>query len=382
MDHAATTPLDSRVLDAMLPFLSGDFGNPSSVHRRGRIARNAVEWARATVANALSVDPANIIFTSGGTESNNLALLGLDLPSGRIISTRAEHEAVLRPLEKLLESNVSVQWCPVGIDGALSESALEMIGTAEPGSLITVMFVNNETGAVNDMRRIAEIGKSRGCIIHSDAVQAAGLFDLDAAELGLDMLTLSAHKIYGPKGVGCLFVNPDIRVSASILGGPQERDRRGGTENVAAIVGFARALQLAVEERIDRREHVALLHRRLRRGLEQRAGDAIRIVTGESGSSPHILSLVVPPVDDQPVDGEMLLLSLDVAGLEVSAGSACSSGSLTPSHVLSAAGWTDDEARASVRFSLGATNTAEEVDRAVDVFASVLNRMTRQRSVS
>ena len=381
MDHAATTPLDPRVLEAMLPFLSESFGNASSVHQRGRIARHAVERSRDIVADVLSTEPARIVFTSGGTESNNLALLGLDFGRSNVYTTRAEHEAVLRPVDRLEASGAAVQWCAIEPSGRIAESGFEKLNSAAPGALFSFMMVNNETGAVNDLARLSAVAAERGCILHSDAIQGIGYFQLRLDALGIDLLTLSAHKLYGPKGTGCVVVGEDVRISPTVVGGPQERERRGGTENVAGIVGFARALELADEDRDERVEHVTGLRVRLARGLRESVGEQIKVVTDENHCAPQILTIVVPPVDGRRVDGEMLLLSLDIEGLEVSAGAACSSGSLAPSHVLSAAGWGEAESKASVRFSLGMSNTADEVDRAVDTFSSVLTRISAQRTL-
>lgn len=380
MDHAATTPLDARVLEVMVPYLGGDFGNPSSVHQRGRVARNAVEEARERVAALLSADPSEIIFTSGGTEANNLAILGSSSRPGSVFTTRAEHEAVLRPVEYLAQGGADVRWLDVDRSARLSSAGVEAVGGSSSGDLVTVMHVNNETGAISDVAAVGETCRATGAVFHCDAVQACAYLDVDVASAGVDLLTVSSHKLYGPKGVGCLFARGGHKIEPLLRGGGQERDRRGGTENVAGIVGFARALDLAVSERRQRIDSVASLRDRLRTLLEEALGDAVTFVTDPMSSAPHILTLVVPPVDDRPLDGEMLLLNLDVEGLEVSSGSACSSGSVNPSHALSAAGWSDAETKAAVRFSLGKDNTPEEVDRAVDIFARVVTRMARQRT--
>lgn len=366
----------------MLPFLSEAYGNPSSVHRRGREARHAVEAARERVARNLGAEPSEIVFTSGGSEADNLAILGTMIPAGSaVVSSRAEHEAVLRPLERLEARGVRVAWCPVDRHARVNIDALSEVVKAEAPAFATFMLVNNETGVVNDVAEIAGICHDSGCILHTDAVQGAELADLDVDALGVDMLSLSAHKIHGPKGAGCLFVRSGSPHSSLLLGGQQERGRRAGTENVAAIVGFAAALDLAREEREARAAHIAGLRRRLAAGLTEELGGVFEFVSADTGqSAPHILSIVILPVDGSAVDAEMLLLNLDVAGVEVSAGSACTSGSLKPSHVLAAAGWPDASAAALIRFSMGKDNTIDEIDAAVSIVSSVVSRMTERRT--
>jgi cysteine desulfurase len=382
LDHAATTPLDPRVLEIMLPYLSDLFGNPSSVHRRGRESRHAVESARERVAENLGAEPAEVVFTSGGSEADNLAILGAGVGAGdTVLSTRAEHEAVLRPIERLQERGVRVVWCPVDRHARCDTKSVAEILEAERPALVSVTLVNNETGALNDIAALAGICRELGCVVHTDAVQAADLYDIDVGDLGIDLLALSAHKLHGPKGAGCLFVRGGLELSSLLLGGQQERARRAGTENVAGIVGFAAALDLARAERALRRVHILGLRRRLLHGLSETLGDLIEVVSGdEEECAPHILSVVIPPTESRVIDGEMLLLNLDVEGVEVSAGSACTSGSLKPSHVLTAAGWPAESAAAAIRFSLGKDNTPEEIDRTVQIVSSVVSRMTQRRS--
>lgn len=377
MDHAATTPLDPRVLDAMLPFLRNDWGNPSAVYQRGREARHAVEQARDTVAEVIGAEPAEIVFTSGGTEANNLAVHTAASQDRTIFCTGSEHDAILRPVQRT-GTQRAVHWLPVNRHGAPAEAAYAAVATAGDGAFVTCMAVNNETGARADVARIAE---STSAMVHTDAVQAVELDGIDVRTLGVDMLSLSAHKFGGPKGVGCLFVRSGVKLESVVTGGGQERDRRGGTENVAGIVGMATALRLAADERASRRAHVGSLSDQLRSGLTEAMADRISFVTPQA-ASPHILTVVVTPREGATVDGEMLLLNLDVEGLEVSSGAACSSGSVKPSHVLLAAGWPEAVARTAIRFSLGHQNTDEEVDRAIDAFDRVVSRMLARRARS
>ncbi len=380
MDHAATTPLDPHVLEAMMPFL-GPPTNASSLHGSGRLARQAIENARTSVANDLGADPAEIIFTSGGTEANNLAILGTSGVSGVLVSP-AEHEAVLKPVATLAARGLDVEWLSVARDGGLAPAAYDRIRSVNSGTLVSVAAVNNETGAENDIARIADDIQGCGAFIHSDCVQAPGHLALDMRQTPVDAMTVSAHKINGPVGAGCLFVRSGTPLEALIRGGAQERGRRGGTENVAAVVGFAEALRRASRNRDQRAQHVEKLRDDLRGHLHDALGDAIQFVSPAGSGAPHVLTAVVRPVSGNPIDGEMLLLSLDIEGLEVSSGSACTSGSAKPSHVLLAAGWDESAARSAVRFSLGWSNTHSEVARAAEIFTRCVDRMRRQRSAA
>lgn len=370
LDHAATTPLRPAALDAMRPYLTSAWGNPSSVHRWGRAARSAVEEARLSVAAVLGCEPAEIVFTSGGTESDNLALRGALRPGGHLVSGAAEHEAVLNTAHAVQRSGAAVtllapsQCTPEHLAGVLER---------DPADLVSLMYVNNETGAVADVAGLAEAAHAAGARFHTDAVQAPGLFELDVEALGVDLLSLSAHKFGGPKGAGVLYVRGGVDLAALVTGGKQERDRRGGTENVPAIVGMAQALVLADAERDETAARLTRLHQRLRARLADALGDRIVVATPE-GSSPHVLNVAFPP-RPTPVDGEMLILGMDLEGVAVSSGSACTSGTLRPSHVLTAMGFDEPTARAAVRFSLGATTTQEQVDYAADALIRVADRV-------
>ncbi len=379
LDHAATTPLDPDVLEAMLPWLRDHHGNPSSVHASGRRARAAVEQARDQVADLLGAQPSEIIFTSGGTEANNLALAGSVSPGSRIVTSHVEHEAVLRPVERLARAGCDVQYVPVSADGTVSTASLgTMLESARcEHTLVSLMHVNNETGALNDVEALAEIAHEADAVMHTDAVQSVGLLDVRTDQVDIDLLSVSAHKLYGPKGVGALFVRSGSTLTAQLLGGSQERSRRAGTENVAAIVGFARALDKAARHRAERRQTISALRDRMITTLDDAFGDRILLNTPrEVGrAAPHIVNLSVRGDERSDLDGGMLLLSLDLAGVHASSGSACSSGTLRPSHVLEAMGRTLVESRTAVRFSLGVSTTEADVDYAVECLSAVIRRM-------
>lgn len=366
LDHAATTPLDPRVLEEMMPYLTKHFGNASSVHTRGRRARHAVESARERVAACIGASSGEIVFTSGGTEADNLALFGVAHATGLpVVTSSAEHEAVLRAAERLREDGHRVAIVAPEPSGAPSAARiLEAVGEGE--AFVSVMHANNEVGTVSPVRSIATRCRDAGGLVHTDAVQSAGALDLNVDELAVDLLSISAHKIYGPKGAGALYVRSGTPFDPHLVGGAQERRRRGGTENVAAVVGLARALELAVEERDARNAHLSMLRDRLIGGLKRMLDNALRFNTPlePSESIPHIVSVSFPPTDRGPVDGEMLLLNMDMAGVAVSAGSACTSGAIEPSHVLLAMGLDRPTAAATIRFSMGKDTRIEEIDEA------------------
>jgi cysteine desulfurase len=378
LDHAATTPLDPRVLEAMLPHLKEQYGNASSVHALGRKARFAVEDARERVAGLLSAEPGEIIFTSGGTESDNLALKGaLALqPEKGLVTSAAEHEAVLRPAEQLGRSGRTARIVSPARDGRIMPEALRQEIREDTG-LVSIMYANNETGALSPVQELAAVCRERGILFHTDAVQTAGLMKLDVRDLGADLLSLSAHKFYGPKGVGALYVRSGVDVQPLVEGGAQERRRRGGTENVAGIVGMARALELATDEAQERFDHVKRLRERLLALLQEALRDRAILNTPADSTAavPHIVNIAFPRYEGLPLDGEMLLLNLDLEGVCVSAGSACTSGALEPSHVLLALGLDRHTASAAVRFSMGKDNTLEDIEYAVERLAVALNRM-------
>ncbi len=386
LDHAATTPLDEAVLEAMLPYLREHYGNASSVHALGRRARFAVESARERVAALLGAEPGEVVFTSGGTEADNAALRGvLTSPDRRgpgLITSAVEHEAVLRSAEALRDAGHPVTILTPQPSGSVTAEQVEKAITGDTG-LASVMLVNNELGTLSPLREIAAVCRARGVPLHTDAVQAAGLYSLDVDDpstgsgqaLGVDLLSLSSHKVYGPKGAGVLYVRAGTPFAPLVLGGAQERRRRGGTENVAAIVGLAEALSRAAETAEAEHARLRALRERLADAIRSHFGDSVRFNTPLENSAPHILNVSFPPADGRPLDGEMLLLGLDLAGIHVSSGSACTSGAVEPSHVLRALGLPRETAGATVRLSLGRGTAEADTDFAAEQLAAAVGRM-------
>lgn len=367
LDHTATTPIDPRVLESMQPCLGGLFGNASSVHSFGREAKSALERARSVIAAAVGAEPGEIFFTSGGTESDNLAIMGAaragrNHGKNRVVATRAEHHAVIDPCDHLLREGYDVRLLAVDGNGALrpSDAADSLAGTT---AIISVMHANNEVGTISDIRAIASLARERGVPCHTDAVQTLGKTPVNVRDLGVDLMSLSAHKLYGPKGIGALYIRRGIEVESLLYGGGQERGRRPGTENVALAVGFARAVELALEMMDGESARL----RRLRDDLEDRIVSAFPqvIVNGDRHNRlPHVLSISFDS-GRLPLEGEMLVMNMDLAGIAVSSGSACTSGSVQPSHVMLAMGRDPDTARATLRFSFGMSNSEEDLDRVV-----------------
>ncbi|HEX9952298.1 MAG TPA: cysteine desulfurase family protein [Rubricoccaceae bacterium] len=388
LDHAATTPLRDEAFAAMEPWLRAPAANASSLHGPGRRARVAVDAARERVAVVLGCEPSEVVFTSGGTEADNAALRGTLTGSalretGRpgLVTSAAEHHAVLAPAHALTADGHPVDVLPPGPTGAPAAAAVAAAVKPETG-LVSVMHVNNEVGTVADVRAIAEAAHAAGALCHTDAVQAAGMRSLNVDTLGVDLLSLTAHKVGGPVGAGALFVRTGTPFAPFVLGGAQERGRRGGTENVAAIVGFATALALAETERKTHAARLRELQRRLASRLRDAFGDGLCFNTPLAGfvehtaeTAPHILSVSLRPIDGVPLDGQMLLVGLDLDGVHVSAGSACTSGALEPSHVLLAMGVDRETAAATVRFSLGRPTTEDDVDAAAEAFERVATRL-------
>lgn len=370
LDHNATTPVDPRVWAAMEPYLRVHYANPSSIHRAGRLVRDAVETARAQVASLVNAHPSEIIFTSGGTEANNLALKGVMAHApGRALAVSAiEHASVLAPARALAEQGHALRLIPVGGEGRVTaEGAAEAMRHAP--RLVSVMAANNETGVVQDVAVLGELARQGGALFHCDAVQAAGRLTLDFGAGGFDLMTLSAHKLYGPKGVGALVMARGLELTPLLHGGGHERGLRGGTENVAGIVGFGVAAELAAGERVQRmaaaralRDH---LEGRLRRELPE-----IGLVAEGAERLANTTMLLVPGID-----GETLLMCLDEADIAVSSGSACAAGSTEPSHVLVAMGLVGEAGRSAIRISFGRDNTAADVDALVAALAALLKRL-------
>ena len=359
-DHNATTHLDPQVLEAMLPFLSGPAANASSLHRYGRIARDAIEAARVQVATLVGAEPRQLTWTSGGTEANNLAIKGVaDAHApGRLLYGATEHPAVMEAAESLAARGWQVAPVAVQRSGLLDWDAFEAQLAAQPSAvLVSLMRANNETGVLQDVQRAAGRVHAQGGLLHVDAVQAAGKIPVDFAALEADLMSLSSHKIYGPKGIGALLAQAHVPLAPQLHGGAQERGLRGGTENVAAIVGFGAAAELALQQLEQRAQQALCLRQRLEAGLARVPG--ARVFGGEAPERlPNTLQFAIPGYE-----GEALLMQLDRRGIAVSSGSACASGRGEPSHVLLAMAWPRDIAFGAVRVSFGKDNTEAEVDQ-------------------
>ena len=373
MDHAATTPVDPRVVDAMLPFFTERFGNASSVHQFGQEAREAVERAREGVARAIGARPSEIVFTSGATEADNFAILGAAWANedrGRhIITSAVEHHAVLEPCRFLESRGFEVTYLPVDPYGRVDPDDVRR--AIRPDTiLISVMHANNEIGTLQPVAEIARVGRERGILVHTDAAQSVGILPVHVDALGVDLLSLSAHKRYGPKGVGALYIRRGSRVARILHGGAHERNRRAGTENVPGIVGLGAALDLALQVMEDEAARLRRLGDRLRAGLAQI--DGARLNGHPTERLPGLLS-----ISFAGTDSESLLLALDLRGVAASSGSACTAGSLEPSHVLSAIGLPPEVAAGTLRFSLGRGTTEEEVDQVVALMPEIVAAVRR-----
>ncbi|MBW3631473.1 MAG: cysteine desulfurase [Chloroflexi bacterium] len=380
LDHAATTPVDPGVLEAMVPYFSERYGNPSSIYHLGQESRAAIDRARVAAARVLSCDVSEIVFTSGATESDNLALRGTAWaarlrPSANdaaphIVTTAIEHHAVLHTAHALERQGFAATYIVPDSRGIIDPDAIAS-AVRDDTCLISVMYANNESGAIQPIQEIAAIARNRGIPVHTDAVQAAGSLPLLVDELGVDLLSLSAHKFYGPKGVGLLYVRRGALIDFQQAGGGQEQGRRGGTEDVPGIVGQGVALEQADSWREAYTEHCRGLRDRLYAGLLSAIPDAT--VNGPLDSSqrlPNNVNISIPGVQ-----GETLLLSLDVLGIAASAGSACTTGNTEPSHVLRAMGLSDEACRSSLRFTVGRSNTEEQIDATIDAVVESVGRV-------
>lgn len=371
-DHNATTPVDREVLEAMLPFFADEFGNASSIHSFGQRTRAAVERARESVAALVGAEPAEIVFTSGGTESDNQAVFGVVAAAQgenkHVITTQIEHHAVLNACQALEQRGIEITYVPVDREGRVDPDDVRRSIRPET-VLITVMHANNELGTLQPIEEIGRIAAEAEIYFHSDAVQSAGKVLVDVNRLGADLLSISGHKIYGPKGVGALYVRKGTRLEPLLYGGHHERDRRPGTENVAGIVGLGRAAELARENLAAGASPLAALRDRLEQGLLAQVPHA-RVNGSRFHRAPNTTNISFPFVE-----GEALVIALDLKGIACSTGAACSSGAIEPSHVLTAIGLPPEDARASLRFSLGRENADEDVEFALAVVPGVVERL-------
>jgi cysteine desulfurase len=371
-DHNATTPVDPAVLAEMIPYLSAEYGNASSVHSFGQRARGAVERAREQVAALIGANPAEIVFTSGGTESDNAAICGIAgaaTAAGKrvhIITSAIEHAAVLHTCQALARKpGTEVTYLPVSADGVVDPNEVRRALRPET-ALITVMHANNELGTLQPIEEIGRIAAEAGVTFHTDAVQTAGKVSVDVGRLGVQLLSLSAHKICGPKGAGALYVRKGMRLAPLMYGGHSERDRRAGTENVPGIAGFGKAAELARAHLRDEGIRLGGLRDRLQQGLLERVPGA-RVNGGAVARTPNTCNMLFPGVES-----ESLVIALDLQGIACSAGAACSSGATDPSHVLEAIGLSSSDARGSLRLSLGSNNTDEEITSALEIIPTVV----------
>ncbi|MFZ1731934.1 MAG: cysteine desulfurase family protein [Bacteroidota bacterium] len=384
LDHAATTSVDPRVLDAMLPYFRESFGNPSSIHGPGRRVKAAIERAREEVAALVNAAPAEIVFTSGGTESDNAAVrLAMEMAGENkteIITSPAEHQAVLSACKRETEKGARILFIPV--DGAaVADTRLLSKMAGEKTALCSLMHVNNETGGILPLSETAQTLRQIGVCFHSDAVQSAGKLPIDVREMDVDLLSMSAHKIHGPKGVGALFVRNGLRIGQLQYGGGQERGRRGGTENVASVIGFGAAARFAMEE-METRHRLWTALREMAIELISAELPDIHVNGGGAATLPNILSITLPSAR-YDLDGGLLLMNCDLAGLAISSGSACSAGSIEPSHVIRAIGREDAESAATLRISFGAFTTDEEVRQGMKILIRVVQEMSaRSNSLS
>lgn len=378
LDHAATTKPDERVIAAMLPMLTTYWGNPSSIYLEGQEARRAIDSARKLCADLLGAAPKEIVFTGGGTESDNAAIRGAAFAQrergcgNHIITSAIEHHAVLHTVEQLEREGFTATYLPVDSEGFVDLASLEAAVTPET-TLVTVMAANNEVGTIQPVAEISRIAKARNprVLVHTDAVQAAGAIDITPANLGVDLLSIAAHKLYGPKGAGLLYIKNRTPWLPLMLGGSQEKERRAGTENVAGIVGLATAMKLAWDEAAERNAHAAAMRDRLMYGIPERIPDTV--ITGPMDTAKRLSNNF--SCCFRNVEGESVLLALDMAEVAASSGSACTTGALEPSHVLTAMGIDSDLAHASLRLTVGKDTSAAEIDHVLETLPAIVSRL-------
>jgi len=372
MDYNATTPCDERVVEEMRPYFHERFGNPSSIYDIAKVTRKAVDQARSRVAALLGCSPEEVFFTSGGSEADNWAIKGtawaLQKKGNHIITSGIEHHAVLNACKFLEKNGCEVTYLPVDSSGLVDPAALKA-AIKDTTVLITIMYANNEIGALQPLEEIAALARSKGVYFHTDAVQVVGKLPVSVDKLGVDMLALSAHKLYGPKGVGALYVRKKTKILPLIHGGEQERGKRAGTENVPGLVGLGKAAELAQSEMAEEQVRVRSLRDRLEQGIRERIPEVI--FNGHREKRLYNTANFCIKY----VEGEAMLLHLDFEGIGASSGSACTSGSLEPSHVLLALGLPHEIAHGSLRFSLGKYNTGEDVDKVIGVLPGIVEKL-------
>ncbi|RXT14767.1 cysteine desulfurase family protein [Ammoniphilus sp. CFH 90114] len=375
LDHAASTPVHPDVVEAMLPYFSQAYGNPSSIHQFGRMVKTALDRARSTIAASLHAEPGQLVFTSGGTEADNMALFGVAMANrekgNHIITSSIEHHAVLHTCEQLEKLGFEITYLPVDEQGQIRIQDLQR-AMKETTILVSIMYGNNEVGSLQPIHEIGQITREAGVYFHTDAVQAFGIIPLDMRVLPVDLLSISAHKINGPKGIGALYLAPNVKISPQIFGGAQEKKRRAGTENVPAIVGFAKAAEIAVDAMDVRREKYLALRESMI-SVWTREGVPFEVNGHPTEFLPHILNVSFPGVDT-----EVMLMNLDMAGVSCSSGSACASGSLEVSHVLKAMALQDHCLGSAIRFSFGLDNTQEQCRLAAEKVCEIIKRLTNR----
>ncbi len=379
LDNAATTALSPKVLEKMMPYLTDTYGNASSPHSFGQTARIGVEHAREQVARAINADPSEIVFTGCGTESDNTVLFGVAeryaKKGDHIITTNVEHHAILHSCAALEKKGIKVTYLPVDKNGLVTPEQVRDAIT-DKTILVSVMFANNEVGTIMPIPEIAAVCHEKGVLFHTDAVQAAGHIPIDVKAMGIDMLSISGHKFHGPKGVGVLYERKGIRLPSYIIGGEQEKGRRAGTENVAGIVGLGEALELAVTNMSETSARMTRMRDRLIEGIEASIPE-VKLNGHRTKRLPNNVNFSI-----KYIEGESILLMLDMAGIAASSGSACTSGSLDPSHVLLALGLTHEVAHGSVRMTLGDDTTDEDIDYVLETLPKVAHRLRAMSPIS
>ncbi len=376
LDYTATTPLDPRVLEAMLPYFNSTFGNASSIHSFGREAKAALEGSREKIAGFIGARPSEIVFTSGGTESDNAALFGAasagsDRRRKQVVVSSIEHHAVLHTAAALQELGFDATFVPVDRRGFVDPEEVRR-AVRDDTLIVSIIHANNEIGTIQNLPVIAAIVHEKGALFHTDAVQSFGKIPFSVAGSGVDLASFSAHKIYGPKGIGALFIKRGIEIGPTFHGGSQERNRRPGTESIPLIAGFARAAEIAVEEMEIEARRLTGLNKMMRKNLLKNVQGVI-FNSPDQDALPNILNASIDSSKVE-IDGEALIISLDLEGIAVTSGSACSSGSLQPSHVIKALGRDDATTKATVRFSFGRFTTEEDIVKASEIFGKIVAR--------